>query len=105
MAELEAALPRFFRLARRKMNDDPEGHPGVDFTGPPYDICLCIVVEVALGEGRGIERVEDLPELPDTDLDRGVVDLIWLCGHRMRSTADLSREPCGGGGSGSRRSL
>ena len=51
----------------------------VDLPGPADDIGFGIVVEVALGEGRGIERIEDLPELADAHLDRGVLDAVLLC--------------------------
>ena len=35
-----------------------------------------MIVEIALGEGRGIERVEELPNLVDAHLDGGSIDLL-----------------------------
>jgi len=53
---LQAAFSRFCCLACREMNDDPEGHSGIDLTGPADDIGLGIIVEIAFREGRRIEH-------------------------------------------------
>jgi hypothetical protein len=43
------------------------------------------VSEVALGERRRIERIEDLAELADAHRDRRMVARFQICGHRTQS--------------------
>jgi hypothetical protein len=46
----------------------------MDLADPADDVGLRIIVKVALGEGRGIDRVEELPNLVDAHLDGGSID-------------------------------
>jgi hypothetical protein len=59
----QIALARLAHFVGRQVNDDPERPLRIDLAGPADDIGLRIIIEIALGEGRGIGRVEELPNL------------------------------------------
>jgi hypothetical protein len=71
----QIALARLAGLADREVNDDPEWPLRIDLASPADDVGLRIIVEIAFGERRRIEGVEDLPDLVDTQLDRGAAGL------------------------------
>jgi hypothetical protein len=74
----EIALARLIGLAGWQVDDDPEWPARIHFAGPADKVGFCIIIEIALGKRRGIERIEDLTDLVDADLNCGALDLCWL---------------------------
>jgi hypothetical protein len=74
----EIALARLIGLAGWQVDNDPEWPACIHFAGPADKVSFCIIIEIALGKRRGIERIEDLTDLVDADLNCGALDLCWL---------------------------
>ncbi len=71
----DVRLPRLVELLRWNPDDELEGALQRIFVCPPDDELLGLPVEIPFMKRRGIERVEELPEVADPD-----VDDLWI-GH------------------------
>jgi len=54
---------------------------------PSDDVGLGPIVEVAFGERRRVERVEDLPQLANPHLDRALAERLQSYGHRRHNSS------------------
>jgi hypothetical protein len=57
--------------------------------GPTDKVGFCIIIEIALGKRRGIERIEDLTNLVNAYLNRGALKLCWPFGCRTWQISTL----------------
>jgi len=55
----------------RQVNDDAKVLTRRQLFGPAYNVGFRFIVEIALGEGRRVQRIEKLDEFSCSDLNGG----------------------------------